>query len=115
MTDSTIFQEIAKEIAKYVAAELRHSTNEAKPQYITSKKALADYGMGEAALLARHIRRVKRGRAWAWLVEDIDRHLSENAKESKPRPRKTAKITGVNEDSIDQMIARGELKKAGAR
>jgi hypothetical protein len=97
------------------AAQLAQPTTEAKPQYITTKEALASYGMGEAALLARRFRRVKRGRAWAWLVEDIERYLSENAKESKPRSRKSPKITAVNEDPIDQMIARGALRKVGAR
>lgn len=92
------------------AAKLAQPTTVSAPQYITTKESLATYDMGEAALKARHIRRVKKGRAWAWLVEDIETCLANGAQPATPRARKPREIPAENVDPIDQMLARGELR-----
>jgi hypothetical protein len=99
-------------IADLVEEDPKPTPAPAAPKYITTKEAVATYGMGESALVARHIRRVKRGRTWGWLVEDIEKHLAENAQPAKPRIRKV-EAPAVNMDPLDQMLARGELRRVG--
>lgn len=92
------------------AAKLAQPVTASAPKYITTKVALETYQMGESALKARHIRRVKKGRAWAWFVEDIENCLANGAQPATLKPPKKREITGVNEDPIDAMVRRGELR-----
>jgi hypothetical protein len=93
-------------------AELAKATEPDTNELLTEKKAFERYGMARAALDARKIPKAKVGRAWKWRVSDIE--VAIQAKPSTPRDRKV-EAPAENIDPLDQMLARGELRKVGNR
>jgi predicted DNA-binding transcriptional regulator AlpA len=80
---------------------------------LTLEEVRDEYGMGRAALDARSIPRARVGRSYKWRRSDIEAAIE--AQPVSPRPRKSRQVTAENVDPLDQMLARGELRRVATR
>jgi hypothetical protein len=86
------------------------------PKYIhVSTAALAPLGLGPECVrsaIEKGELRASLGSRRRLLVEESALIAWRDSRKVQIRPRRARKLTGINVDPIDQMIARGELKRA---
>jgi predicted DNA-binding transcriptional regulator AlpA len=105
--DAAKLAQHSNEFVAKLATFLSSNLNERGKELLDVSQVLERYGMGRAALDARGVPKAKVGRAWKWLVSDIEAAIQ--AAPSKPRARRVV-ANAVNEDPIDAMVRRGELR-----